>query len=283
MKLKNISTLVLMALIATIPFKLLLSQEKDTMYIIENGIITQAISVNNIDSIVFKKPKGLQTYSGEPLSDIDGNEYKTVKIGTQIWMAENLRVTRFNDSTIIPQVTDDTEWYSKIDTAYCYLNNDSAMYAKSHGVYYKYFAIETEKLCPLGWHVPSIDEWDLLETYLINNEYSYNNSADENIAKALASTSGWLESDNVGNVGNDQSSNNSSEFMGLPNGFRGGNTGTFYNVGSHAYWWSSTKLDNQYVGSTVHGCSISYDTKVISKDHIYLSTGGYGVRCLKNK
>jgi len=154
------------------------------------------------------------------MTDIDGNTYKTVTIGTQTWMAENLKVTKYNDGTNIPNVTDDTEWGNLTTGAYCNYNNDQSNVA-TYGRLYNWYAVNTGKLCPTGWHVPSDAEWTTLEDYLIANGYNYDGTTiDNKIAKAMASSSGWESYSEVGVIGNDDypEKQNASGFTALPGG-----------------------------------------------------------------
>ncbi|MCO5247656.1 MAG: fibrobacter succinogenes major paralogous domain-containing protein [Chitinophagales bacterium] len=111
------------------------------------------------------------------VTDIDGNKYATIEIGatksgrttgTQVWMAENLRVTRYNDGTTIPHVTDDGQWEKLAVGAYSVYDN-SSKYDEIYGKLYNWYAVETDKLCPEGWHIPTDYEWDILEAYLGDN------------------------------------------------------------------------------------------------------------------
>jgi hypothetical protein len=97
------------------------------------------------------------------MTDIDGNTYKTVTIGTQTWMAENLKVTKYNDGTAIPNVTDETAWSSLTTGAYCNYNNDPSKVA-TYGRLYNWHAVNTGKLCPTGWHVAA-EEVDFIINY----------------------------------------------------------------------------------------------------------------------
>ena len=98
------------------------------------------------------------------VEDIDGNVYSTVKIGKQIWMAENLRVRHFRDGEAIPHVVDSDAWYMANRPAYCWYENDSAGYNDSYGVLYNYYAINSENLCPEGWRIPDKEDfYQLLE------------------------------------------------------------------------------------------------------------------------
>jgi uncharacterized protein (TIGR02145 family) len=96
------------------------------------------------------------------VTDIDGNIYQTVKIGKQVWMAENLAVTHYNDGTPIPEVTDAATWYGLESPGYCWYNNDSARFGKVFGALYNYHTIESEKLCPEGWRVPDAEDFRIL-------------------------------------------------------------------------------------------------------------------------
>lgn len=179
---------------------------------------------------------GIQAQS---VKDIDGNDYKTVTIGTQIWMAENLRTTRYSDGTPIPKVTGADAWAALNTPAWCWYNNDQTEY----GILYNWYAVDPDSngnknICPDGWHVPDDEDWTILINYLSNNGYGFENSK-RDIAKAMAATSGWAVHDIPGNVGHDQGSNNSSGFTALPSGYRNF-LGAFNYRGSYAYWWSST-------------------------------------------
>lgn len=100
-----------------------------------------------------------------PVSDVEGNVYMTVKIGTQVWMAENLKATAFNDHTNIPNIQDFTEWANADSPAYCWYGNQS-FYKEIYGAIYNWYTVNTGKICPVGWHVPYIEEWDTLNKYV---------------------------------------------------------------------------------------------------------------------
>jgi hypothetical protein len=95
----------------------------------------------------------------EILTDIDGNTYHTIKIREQVWMVENLKTTKFNDGTLIPLVSDSEVWGKISHPAYCWYNNDEKTNKNNYGALYNWFAVETGKLCPIGWHVPSDKVW----------------------------------------------------------------------------------------------------------------------------
>lgn len=166
---------------------------------------------------------------GPLVSDIDGNSYKTVYIGTQHWMAENLKTSKYNDGTAIPNVTDATQWSNLTTGAWSYYNNDAANNPKYAKLYNWYAVSQTtngnKNVCPTGWHVPSDAEWTVLTDYL----------GVENVAggkmKEVGTTS-W-SSPNT-------DATNESGFTGLPSGSRGYD-GNYSHLGINGGWWSSTE------------------------------------------
>jgi len=127
------------------------------------SLLSAIISCESVD-----KPSKEIGYTGQEgtLFDIDSNKYKTIGIGTQIWMAENLKVTNLNNGTPINNVTDSTKWPWGLNPAYCWYNNDSVYNRKIYGGLYNYFAVRTNMLCPVGWHVPTSNDWDTLIEYI---------------------------------------------------------------------------------------------------------------------
>ncbi len=219
----------------------------------------------NVNSQDMKKNK---------VSDIDGNIYKTVQIGEQIWFAENLKTARFNDSTEVPYVPENSDWTGMKTPGYSWYDHET------YGFLYNWYAVETGKLCPVGWHVPTDDEWTELERYLISNAYNYDGTTKRNkIAKAMSSTTGWTKSPLEGNVGNTDYPEkiNASGFSALPGGLRN-YTGIYSSEAGFGGWWSST----EYLPDTAWGRGISYC-------FVYLSwiNGdkdiGLSVRCVKDK
>jgi uncharacterized protein (TIGR02145 family) len=208
----------------------------------------------------------------ETVADIDGNVYNTISIGTQVWMAENLKTTRFRNGVLIGTTTPATLKISLGSYQWAYDGNESNV--ETYGRLYTGYAItDSRNVCPTGWHVPSDAEWTTLTSYLISNGYGYEGSGDD-IAKSMAATSGWKPYGNVdvGEVGNDQASNNSSGFSAVPGGYRGMYYSNFFEIGNRAVWWSSNGSSNRSI-------------------HFYLSNvvsgGGNGadafsVRCLKD-
>jgi uncharacterized protein (TIGR02145 family) len=178
--------------------------------------------------------------------DIDGNTYHTITLGTQTWIIENLKTTKYNDGASIPMVTSTIDW-GKPSPGYCWYNNDSAANKKTYGALYNWYAVITGKLAPKGWHVPSAAEWDTLQNYLIAHRYNYDGTITGNkIAKALAAKENWHTISILsGQIGNDLSKNNKSGFSAQPGGYRSvaGCSEVFADfegIGCLGYWWTTT-------------------------------------------
>jgi uncharacterized protein (TIGR02145 family) len=210
--------------------------------------------------------------SAGTIKDADGNVYKTIKIGTQTWMAENLKTTKYNDGTKITNVTDNMQWAKLKTGAYCNYNNLESN-AATYGRIYNKYAVNTGMLAPVGWHVPTDDEWITLSDYVETNTGT---SFSE--AKALASKTNWFSSTYDGAIGNDLTKNNSTGFTAIPTGWRyeDGVFSKIGEIGESAEWWSSTPgglhwhlyVHRSYLGATDYG----------SVDGYY----GLSVRCVKD-
>ncbi len=211
--------------------------------------------------------------SAGTVTDIDGNVYKTVKIGEQIWMAENLRTTKFKDGTNIPLGTDVAIWDNP-KPAFCYLHNNQE-FSRELGALYNWYTVSTGNLCPVGWHVPSNAEWTTLKEYLTNNGYGYEGSGDD-IAKSMAATSAWHSNSTAGNVGNDQASNNRSGFTALPGGCRW--AAGPWQAQFLGYWWSTTEGDNDR-GT---GYILSHSLSTLGSLDMFGKGSGFSVRCIKD-
>jgi uncharacterized protein (TIGR02145 family) len=212
------------------------------------------------------------------MTDIEGNVYETVKIGEQEWMAENLKVTKLNDGTPIPMVANRDVWKAAAQKTpmVCYYENQ-AEHIDKYGMFYNWYAVNTGKLAPEGWHVPSIEDWNQLFAYLIAKGFNYDGSRIENkIAKSLASTTEWSLTDRIGEPGNDQTKNNKSGFNGLPAGYRDG-TGNFGSLTHTARWWTKN-FDNEI---DAFFWEIHSGTPYI-KSFASFKTSGISVRCVKD-
>jgi uncharacterized protein (TIGR02145 family) len=212
------------------------------------------------------------------VTDKDGNVYQTVVIGTQTWMRENLKTTKFNDGTEIPLVTDASQWIPMKTPAYCWYENDIKN-KKTYGALYNWFTVNTGKLAPEGWHVASEAEWNTLIGYLAANPgKSYNSAC------ALAGTKYWEDaSADVDAVGDQSANNNSSGFSAVPGGYRDDFNGinyTFKEMGRVAMWWCSDDIGYENVFAKCS--SLSYRNTGIPAVMSNYSRYGYSVRCIKD-
>jgi uncharacterized protein (TIGR02145 family) len=214
------------------------------------------------------------------ISDIDGNTYNTVTIGTQTWMAENLKTTKYNDGTSIPNITDDATWSGLISAAYCWYNNDAVTYKVTYGALYNWYTVDAasnngKNVCPISWHVPTDAEWTILTEYLTNNGYGYEGNGSD-ICKSMSSTSYWLISGIAGTAGNNQVNNNSSGFSGLPGGERNYD-GMYYYSTVGAFFLSSTEETSGAAWFRFW----YYNNSDVASGFTFTNSG-FSVRCLKN-
>ena len=206
-----------------------------------------------------------------PVTDIDGNVYKTVTIGTQTWMVEDLKTTKYKDGTAIPQVTDATAWVALTTPGYCWYNNDAATNKSTYGALYNWYTVNTAKLAPAGWHVASDDEWATLESYV-----SVNFGTSGSLVKALAATTNWASSTTTGTPGNNLTINNSSRFTALPGGYRS-NDGSFNGIGRYGNWWSSAEGSTSLAWLRALGYS---DVGMYGSN--YSKCWGLAIRCVRD-
>lgn len=239
----------------------------------------RAYATNNIETIYGNQEEFRTLVTPITVTDVDGNIYNTVTIGTQTWMVENLRTTKYNDSTSIPLVSESAVWKSLLTPGYCW-NDKDAPNNKIYGAYYNWYTINKGKLAPKGWHVPTDSEWIVLENYLITNGYNCDGTTTDNkIAKSLAATTGWPTSTYFGTIGKDLYKNNTSGFTGLPSGCRT-ETGEFFNVGYSCAWWSSTESVTYYY-SSAWSRYMYYEYDCLEKFNINKQEG-LPIRCLRD-
>ena len=200
------------------------------------------------------------------ITDIDGNTYKKVTIGTQTWMAENLKTSRYNDGTVIPNITVKTNWTDSRTGAWSYYNNDSVYNSKKYGKLYNWYAVSpttngNKNICPTGWHVPTDPEWAVLMDYLGGLTVAGSKMKEEG-------TTNWI-SPNTDAI-------NTSLFTGLPGGFRN-YFGEYGSIGNFGGWWSSTQSNTGYAWgrylSSSNGNAYRND---------YMIRNGLSVRCLRD-
>ena len=186
-------------------------------------------------------------------TDGDNNNYPVVEIGTQVWMAENLKTTNYNGGTAIPLVTDNTEWGTLTSGAYCWYNN-LVTYKDTYGALYKGYTVSTGNLCPIGWHAPTDAEWTTLTTYLGGESVSGGKLKEKG-------TIHWA----LPNTG----ATNETGFTALPAGTRDIG-GVFTRIGTGGLWWGSSEYRNM---ANNHASVIRATSN---------KNNGYSVRCVKD-
>ncbi len=209
--------------------------------------------------------------------DIDGNVYTTITIGTQVWMVENLKTTKYRNGEPISNITDNSAWATSTKGAWCSCNNNVANDSK-YGKLYNWYAVnDSRKLAPKGWHIPSEAEWSTLINYI-----AVNLGVSVSSAKALAAKTDWSPSTGVGAVGNDLSNNNSSGFTALAGGFRGvnGPSGVFGWFRGTACFWTANGLNESW-GPAAASLRIESNSDKVNAGSFYRSDG-LSVRCIKD-
>jgi uncharacterized protein (TIGR02145 family) len=197
-----------------------------------------------------------------PAVDADGNNYNSVVIGNQEWMAENLKTTRYDDGTPVAPVTDNSGWENLTYGAYCWYDNEINN-KNTWGALYNWYAVtDTHKLCPTGWHVPDDTEWMQLIDFL-GGELVAGGKMKE------TGTSHWANP----NTG----ATNTSGFTGLPGGIRGG-FGGFYNVDNLGYFWSSTSFSTGNAW-----CKALYYNAEDIGNAPFPKSFGFSIRCIRDK
>jgi uncharacterized protein (TIGR02145 family) len=199
----------------------------------------------------------------QPVTDIDGNVYNTIKINNQIWMAENLKTKKYNNgdligTTIPPNSDISNEPSPKYEWAYD--GNESNM--TIYGLLYTWYSVNDDrKLCPTGWHVPTDTEWKILTEFL----------GGDSIAGGKLKQTGttYYFAPNLG-------ATNESGFTALPSGLRYA-TGVFYSLGDGPIWWTSTEFDN----NNAIFRSLGYSGIAIRRDY-FPKNNGMAIRCIKD-
>jgi uncharacterized protein (TIGR02145 family) len=206
--------------------------------------------------------KSIAQESSELVKDVDGNIYKTVRIGTQIWMAESLKTTKYSNGdsigTTIPGTLDISgESIPKYQWAYDGNESNVETYGR---LYTWYAATDSRNICPTGWHVPTDTEWSTITTYLVGESVSGGKLKETGITH-------W-KSPNTG-------ATNESGFTALPGGYRYG-SGTFYDIGGTGNWWSSTEVSTNNAW-----CYTIYNNLRNVNKHYGKKTNDLSVRCVK--
>ena len=202
----------------------------------------------------------------ETVTDIDGNVYKTVTIGTQTWMAENLRTTKYRNGEAIPNVKDATEWKNLKTAAFCdYGNTGSKDSIAVFGLLYNWYAAsDSRNIAPEGWHIPSDAEWSTLTTLLVDS-----------LAGGKLKEADIIHWTNA--TGINAGATNETGFTALP-GSGCSLDGVFKNIGYHGYWWSAS---SENVDGFAWFRYIDYDYSGLSRasSNEFLA---FSVRCVKD-
>jgi uncharacterized protein (TIGR02145 family) len=214
----------------------------------------------------------LSVCPGSQVIDANENIYNTVAIGTQCWMKENLKVTKYNNGDDIPDETANTSgWRTLITGARTeYVAAGVTGYVSTYGYLYNWYAAtDSRKICPTGWHVPTDSDWNKLVKYLHSAaDTTANSSTQSSSAGALMKKNDVLWTTNTGT--------NSSGFSALPGGYRDYD-GSFTNVCCSAFFWSATASDSS---NAWYRTLYDYDSSV--DRYIYFKSVGASVRCLKD-
>jgi uncharacterized protein (TIGR02145 family) len=205
----------------------------------------------------------------DSITDIDGNVYQTIAIGTQWWMTENLKVSRYANGDTIPYLKQDEDWAASEEGAYCYYANRTNFIDQFGLLYNWYVAADEREVCPSGWHISTDEDWIILEKYLGMS------------AAETERMTAWRGS-NEGDKLKDHSfgGNNSSGFTAFGTGYRDPE-GTFKAMGTDNDYWTSTPYDNE--GNTegiLHGL-LNSKSSVVRNFHV----PGYGfcIRCVRDE
>ena len=233
-----------------------------------SGTANFAIALGGKSCAISVKVEDVAQTLGKPgpnITDAEGNSYKTVTIGTQTWMAENLKVSKYSDGTPIPNEPDNTKWSSLTTAAWCYYNNDVTNNTK-YGKLYNWYAVSktsngNKNVCPTGWHVPADAEWTVLTDYL----------GGFNVAGGKMKEVGVTSWNNP-----NRDATNTSLFSALPGGNRY-SYGKYYGIGNYGTWWSSSESNT----SNAWYRSLNYDFGRADSSY-YGKENGLSVRCLKD-
>lgn len=208
------------------------------------------------------------------VDDIDGNTYRTVQIGDQVWLAENLRTTRYRNGDEIPYARTDQAWKNEAEGMRCAHEHDEER-ARTYGQLYNWFAVDDERgICPSGWHVPSDEEWNALERALGLSSVDARQEGCRGIHAPALKSEAW-------------DGTNVSGFSALPGGDRDCD-GNFLNEGDSASFWSSSwssfwsySSSSEPEGSTAYARLLGSGGDVVARLD-YSERYGFSVRCVRD-
>ena len=214
--------------------------------------------------------------SAEPemiVYDLDSNLYHVMKIGEQYWLKENLRTTRYNDTTFIASGLSAQDWKNTKQGA-CAVYDDNQLNVKKYGLLYNGYAVASGKLCPPGWHVATDADWNELENFMGVPESELNRTGERgNIADNLKNPEDWKPSQFL--------ANNISGFSIVPAGSRQEN-GEYSSIGQYGNFWTSTVYDDRYGLLYLWNHHVHYNANAVGRIYT-VAQNGYSVRCVKDK
>jgi len=237
-------------------------------------------AINSIGT-AYGEQISIKTLAFDPptVTDVDGNLYHSVTIGSQTWMLENLKTTKYRNGDIIGTTSSlnmDLTYATSPEYQWAYNGLESNV--PPYGRLYTWYAVtDSRYIAPVGWHVASDAEWSVLQNYLISNGYNYDKTTiDNKIGKSLCTISLWNNSYIIGTPGSDLTQNNSSGFSMVAGGYRGFD-GYFYILGNGTDIWTSTESSTSL--ACVRGCGyadVNLGSNILNKNY------GFSVRCIKN-
>jgi uncharacterized protein (TIGR02145 family) len=206
---------------------------------------------------------------GDPITDVEGNVYRTVEIGDQCWMQDNLTTETYGDGSAIPTGLSDAAWSSTTSGAFA-VYADNPANKGTYGLLYNWYAVaDPRSICPAGWHVPTDGEWTELTDHL----------GGEPIAGGPMKTTGTLGAGTGLWTAPNTGATNSSGFSGLPGGYRSSySDGPYGLLGLNGYWWSATESTTDYAWFRRLGYDYSSVFRLANhKDY------GFSVRCVRDE
>lgn len=232
--------------------------------------------VKAVNSLGTSHGEDLTFNTNQPLSDIDGNSYNTITIGSQTWTSRNLATTRFSDGTEIPLVDTDSTWAGLQSPGLCWYNNDESQSEGNFGALYNWYAADRGNLCPSGYHVPTYEEWIALMIFLDGSQFYFTAGS---MGLTLASVSAWTYSSVRTSIGNNDypEYRNSAGFSILAAGVRDAARQIFSSRGEYSAFWTSSDESTQ--NAMIR--DFMYD-QVFSGQTFAKKTNGYSIRCLKD-
>ena len=202
----------------------------------------------------------------------------SVQIGTQIWMAENLRVKHYRNGDPIPTGYSNSDWADLDDpeTGAYAVYDDNPINEKVYGLLYNWYAVNDSRgLAPEGWHIPSLDEWEVLDDYLTSLGYTGDLTNTSNTLAIPLKEAGYIYWTDSGDA--TEAGTNATGFTALPAGYRSLSDGTYNNIGTDTYYWTSTEKD----ADEAYSIQFQQDQKYIYRSDPEKDSG-LSVRCIKD-